>query len=78
MGGEFSNIVSDKNFAKTLLVARPERKKQFGADKLLLAFHNSCNFWAMWPNIISFLLYNYKKKISFLISKSPNSYDYLL
>ena len=78
MGGEFSNIASDKNFAKTIFVARHKRKKQFGAHKLLLAFHNGYNFWAMWPNIISVLLYNYKKIISFLISKSPNPHDYLL
>jgi hypothetical protein len=78
MGGEFSNITSDKNFAKTIFVARPERRKQFGAHKLLLSFQNGYNFWAMWPNFISVLLYNYKKVISFLISKSPNPCDYLL
>ena len=27
MDVEFSNIASDKNFAETILVARPERKK---------------------------------------------------
>jgi hypothetical protein len=78
MAGEFSNIASDKNFTRTFFVARPERKKQFGAHKLLPALYNGYNFWAMWPNIMSALLYNYKKIISFLISKSPNTYDYLL
>jgi len=43
MGGEFSNIAIDKNFAKTIFVARPERKKQFGTHKPLLAFHNGYN-----------------------------------
>jgi hypothetical protein len=27
MGGEFSNIASDKNFAKTLFVARPKKEE---------------------------------------------------
>jgi hypothetical protein len=84
MGWEFSNIVirtSLKQFLSPDLRGRNNLEHISLLRWILwgeLAFHNDYTIRAMWPNIISVLLYKCKKIISLLISRSPNPYDHLL